>query len=297
MEFEKIEKIKKWVVIAICSDDELLERFVLKGGSALDLVYRYPLGRMSVDLDFSMKGDFKTEELPKIIKRLEQTLRKTFQKHNYTLFDFQFNSRPAVRRVGLPEFWGGYEILFKIIDTEKFLKYRHDLRFLQRTAEVLGVKQKRPFKIDISNHEYCDIKIEREIEHYACFVYPPPLIVAEKLRAICQQMPTYRFTGNRPRARARDFYDIYVVVKNEKTFNWKGEEFLRIVRHCFAAKEVPLELLKKIPEESTFAFHQPDFQAVEATVLPPAGQKLKDFSFYFRFVSRLSAVLKPLWEK
>jgi hypothetical protein len=58
-----------------------------------------------------------------------------------------------------------------------------------------------------------------------------------------------------------------------------------------------LKEVEKIPEESTITFHQPDFQAVEATVLPPAGQKLKGFSFYFRFISRLIAALKPLWEK
>ena len=38
-DLQRLEKIKKLVIIAIFSDDEFMERLVLKGGNALDLVH------------------------------------------------------------------------------------------------------------------------------------------------------------------------------------------------------------------------------------------------------------------
>jgi len=48
-----IDKIKKLVIIALVSDDYLMEQLVLKGGNAIDLVYQIS-GRASVDLDYSV---------------------------------------------------------------------------------------------------------------------------------------------------------------------------------------------------------------------------------------------------
>ncbi len=56
-----LERIKKLVVIAMFSDDELMERLVLKGGNALDLIHRIST-RASLDLDFSMERDFAVGE-------------------------------------------------------------------------------------------------------------------------------------------------------------------------------------------------------------------------------------------
>lgn len=61
-EEERIQRIKRLVVIAMFSDDELMERFVLKGGNAIDLAYQ--LGwRASVDIDLSMADDFRPEDI------------------------------------------------------------------------------------------------------------------------------------------------------------------------------------------------------------------------------------------
>lgn len=72
-EFERTERIKRLVVIAMFSDDELLHRFVLKGGNALDLVLKIGT-RASIDIDLSMENDFKPEELNGIRQRLEDNL-------------------------------------------------------------------------------------------------------------------------------------------------------------------------------------------------------------------------------
>jgi predicted nucleotidyltransferase component of viral defense system len=50
-------RIKKLAIIAMFSDDDLMERLVLKGGNLLDLVYEIST-RPSIDIDLSMEGDF-----------------------------------------------------------------------------------------------------------------------------------------------------------------------------------------------------------------------------------------------
>lgn len=52
-----IEQAKRLTLIALFSDDELVDRFVLKGGNALNLAYGLNI-RASVDLDLSMASGF-----------------------------------------------------------------------------------------------------------------------------------------------------------------------------------------------------------------------------------------------
>ena len=47
-------QIRRLVVIAMFSDDVLMERLVLKGGNALELVHRL-VDRGSLDIDLSMQ--------------------------------------------------------------------------------------------------------------------------------------------------------------------------------------------------------------------------------------------------
>jgi Nucleotidyl transferase AbiEii toxin, Type IV TA system len=78
---------------------------------------------------------------------------------------------------------------------------------------VLG--QRSVFSIDISKHEYTAGKTQVDLDGFAVFVYTPEMIVCEKLRAICQQMPEYGPVVKRSRAgspRARDFIDIQALM-------------------------------------------------------------------------------------
>jgi predicted nucleotidyltransferase component of viral defense system len=61
MDLELLERLKKLTIIAMVSDDYLMEKLVLKGGNALDLFYGIS-PRASLDLDFSMPDDFKSNE-------------------------------------------------------------------------------------------------------------------------------------------------------------------------------------------------------------------------------------------
>jgi hypothetical protein len=113
------------------------------------------------------------------------------------------------------------------------------------------------------------------------------MIVLEKLRAICQQMPEYA-QRTRPNARARDFYDIWCTLA-ATGLNLSAPQNTDLLRHIFAAKEVPLRLLAGIGEQREF--HRPDWPAVVASV---AGN-VEEFDFYFDFVVEKVWALKPLW--
>ena len=52
-----LDQIKKLAVMAMFSDDDLMDQLVLKGGNAMALIHKLT-SRESVDLDFSMRHDF-----------------------------------------------------------------------------------------------------------------------------------------------------------------------------------------------------------------------------------------------
>lgn len=113
------------------------------------------------------------------------------------------------------------------------------------------------------------------------------MLSLEKLRALCQQMKEYLPQRNRS-PRARDFYDIYVVLR-EARIDWSETQNLELAQHIFAAKNVPLSLVKLIP--NYYAFHRQDWPAVENSV----SEKLETFKFYFDFVVEQSKKLESLW--
>ena len=167
---------------------------------------------------------------------------------------------------------------------EVFGEHNGDINELRRRALQLG--QGARFLIDLSRYEYTDGKQRAEVDGYMIFVYTPQMIVCEKLRAICQQMPAYDAIVKRGRPgtpRARDFYDIYVLVS---TFNidLQSKDNLTTLIGMFESKHVPIEFLKNIEEYREF--HRTDFAAVLATV--KAGTQMKEFDFYFEFTIKLA---------
>lgn len=95
--------IRRLVIIAMFSDDLLFDRLALKGGNALNLVYR--LGsRSSTDVDLSLENDF--EDLEDFERRIFRALKDRFGEAGYTVFDERFGKRPPQAKVG-EERWGG----------------------------------------------------------------------------------------------------------------------------------------------------------------------------------------------
>jgi len=289
MDFEHLEKVKKLTIIAMFSDDDLMHKLVLKGGNALDIVHKVAQ-RGSVDLDFSIENEFK-EELAIIEEKIQKTLRDTFKAEGYEVFDITFVKRPEKISPEMASFWGGYVVEFKIIETAKYKQLASNIQSLRRQATVVGGGQKRKIKIDISKFEYCRTKQESELDGFTIYVYTPEMIVFEKLRAICQQMPEYAMMVKDPSRspRARDFFDIYIVLESFK-IDLTTAENIDLLKNIFAAKKVPLELIPRIEEYREF--HRENFAAVKDTV--KMTTQLKDFDFYFNYVVEQCGTLKSL---
>lgn len=143
------------------------------------------------------------------------------------------------------------------------------------------------FQIDISKFEFCQGRATVEVDHYQLQVYTPAMIAAEKLRAICQQMPEYAQRVN-PAPRPRDFYDIHAII----AAGVRLPEHLELVRHMFDAKEVPYRLLGLVSRERERSFHGQVWSVVEQAV----RGEVRPFDFYFDFVGACAADLKALWE-
>ena len=289
--YQSLVWVKKRTLIGMFTDNTMLDKLVLKGASALELVHGIS-NRGSIDLDFSMSGDF-TEDLRKTQDRLESALKLSFDDEGYLAFDFKFTHKPPVMSDDLKAFWGGYHLGFKIISKDKAAALDHELEDLRRNALIVGPSQRRVFEVEISPHEYCEIKQSARIDNYTIYAYPPRLIVCEKLRAICQQMPEYQPIVHRTsaRPRAKDFLDIYTIV-HEFSIQTSTPEFLDLLREVLKAKRVPEDLVWKIAAEDTRAFHKDDFESVRNTVLNP--DSLLTFDDYFNFVASLVKGLKPL---
>ena len=290
MDFQKLDEIKRIAIVALFSDDDLMDWLVLKGGNALDLVYNIA-NRASLDLDFSTDRAFSNAEVLVVKQKTVKVLTETFRANGFEVFDVRFKEVPEVRDVETPDFWGGYLIEFKVIDQDTFAALRSDARALRVNAIEAGPAHRRKFKISISKMEYCAVRGQVELDDYTVYVYTPEMIVFEKLRAICQQMPAYA-PNTTPVARARDFFDIYTVMEH---FGMKliASPTSSLLKNVFEAKQVPPALIGRIGQYREY--HRPDFASVQATVKP--NTKLNGFDFYFDYVVERCQHLKPLWEE
>ena len=278
------QEIRRTAITALVADDKLLDELVLKGGNALSLIYGLST-RTSLDIDFSIETDFVDFEESR--GRVLHAIQDRFSSIGFVVFDESFERKPSAPHPNQRPCWGGYELKFKLIDRAKYEALGGDSESLRRNALVVGPEQQRKFSVDMSRHEYCDGKVERELDDYTIYVYSPEMIAIEKLRAICQQMPEYQLASHRS-ARARDFYDIYKIITTIG-LDITQPESIEVMKHIFAAKEVPLPLLAKVRDYREF--HRPDWPAVVASV----PEKLEEFDFYFDFVVERVAGLEALW--
>lgn len=286
---DQLESIKRMAIVAMFADDDLMDVLVLKGGNAMDIVHRVN-SRASVDLDFSMENDLVHEEA---LPRLQKALRSTFELNGYHAFDIRLSVRPGQMPDELAGFWGGYLVEFKLISKERATEVREDLEQMRREAIRLGEGTR--FTIDISRHEYVEHKEVHELDGYMIYVYSPCMIVCEKLRAICQQLPEYGRIIQRKSSgtqRARDFVDIEALIK-KFDIDLSAVQSHSMVEQMFAAKRVPLSFLSKIP--STRDFHELGYTEVTAAMKP--GVRIEPFEHYFDFVVHEIRKLEPLWNE
>lgn len=182
---DELTRIKKLTLVAMVADDELLEQLVLKGGNAIDLIYGLSK-RSSLDLDFSTAHDLDQKV---VLPKVQRSLESIFKDEGYVAFDIKMVERPGKMPDELAAFWGGYCIEFKLIQGDRAAALGLDVERMRRQAIIFGEGAK--FTIDISRHEYVEEKQQATVEGYTVYVYSPEMIVCEKLRAICQQLPDY----------------------------------------------------------------------------------------------------------
>lgn len=283
-------KIKKLTLISLVSDDILMNKLVLKGGTCLELAYKIHT-RSSKDIDFSIDNEFTAEEKNQIVNNLPEIFNKNFGKIGYYAFDFKIKDKPIHIPVNVK--MTGYNLSFKLASYDVYEKFKDDIIKLRNRALSLGQSDKKDFVIDISKFEYVQNKEEKEIDGHKIYVYPPVMIICEKLRAICQKMKEYR---NNPEdidlPRARDFWDIYLVQENLPRVDFKLQENRDILKRVFDAKDVNMNLLLKLEEKRHI--HEDDFRNVQLTDV--TNQKYPTvFDFYFEYVLGLIKDLEEFW--
>ncbi|WP_161607142.1 nucleotidyl transferase AbiEii/AbiGii toxin family protein [Myxococcus xanthus] len=279
-----MQRTGELVVSAIGSDDELYERLVLKGGNALQLIYKVG-ARASKDYDFSMQKDEDPEWLR---KRLEKAVHSRFELEGYVVLDFRFAPRPQRQTEATRENpkWGGYNADFKFLSKDDWAAAVSTVRAKRskrakheqlEEEELLEYRRNisQKVEVEISKHEYTEGKASAEVDGYPVYVYTLPMIAAEKLRAICQQMKEHGQRKN-PAPRPRDFYDIHACVVYGKV---DLAQSIPTLRSMFSVKDVPIELLAHIKDYRSF--HANAWAQVESAV---PGEQLQPFDYYFEFV-------------
>lgn len=289
-DLEFARRIRTLAVVAMFSDEVLRSRLVLKGGNLMDLVYDIS-ARSSVDVDFSIDGDFPDQV--DLQSRIESALDSTFSGEGYVVFDVRFREVPAFLLDELKSFWGGYQIDFKLISKERFDELDGAIDELRKYAPRVGKGDSPKFEIDLSKHEFCGAKEEYQLEESTIYGQSPAMFVCEKLRAICQQMEEYTQTVRKHRAfRARDFLDIYIAA-DYFPIDFGSSDFHDTLEKTFAAKRVPLRLLGDM--ESVREIHRENFETVRATVKPEFP--LREYDFYFNYVLARCRDLESLWHE
>jgi len=94
--------VRRFAIIAMFSDDTLMEQLGLKGGNALALVYGVG-ARTSLDVDLSIDGDFENLEDTRV--RIFRSLHSRFETAGYVVFDEKFEARPAIEGISQDKKW------------------------------------------------------------------------------------------------------------------------------------------------------------------------------------------------
>ena len=273
-----------------------MNAFTLKGGNALQYAHDIQ-SRSSLDIDLSMSGDFEPGELDSIKEKLETSLQSVFADDGIHVFDVKLEERPESIKPELSEFWGGYKAYFKLITQERANELNWEATRMQRAAISISSNDKKSiFTVDISKHEYCGDRVEFDIDGYSAYSYSLPMILFEKLRAICQQTHEYRqevLPTHSPRSRARDFLDMYNVMQRETVP--VNEYTVEMCRKVFEAKRVPMGYLDIIGSSDCREFHRETWEAVLSTT--SNRESLESFDYYFDFVISLADSVKGFWVK
>lgn len=278
-----IDEVIQISLIALYKEDIFNQNLYLKGGQAIRLKENIKT-RFSADMDFSVEGKLKDHDA--FFEKIKDTLYAEFLNNELYLFDFVFVKKPKVRAEGTPDFWGGWQVEFKLIEISKKLKKIEDQR---REALIPSGCQSSKMTIDISEYEYCNSIEPFKLKTVEIKTYSRTLIVLEKIRAICQQHPTYILKEND--SRARDFYDIeklWQKVLKDKNQGPFIDDCKKHIDHVFKAKEVPMNILELIFEESFIELQKQAWETVKNSV----SERIDDFEYYVENLKQIVKLIK-----
>jgi predicted nucleotidyltransferase component of viral defense system len=266
-----IDFVVETTLTAIYSQNIFSENLYLKGGQALRIKENLR-NRFSADIDFSTPTTIGEHEI--FFEMIEAGLNKEYYEEGYYVFDFKFSRKPKYKKEGTPDFWGGWGFEYKVVENSK----RNDpLENLRREALVPEGATSPAIRVDISEYEYCGSVERIKVKSTNIRVYSRALLLLEKIRAICQQHPDYKYkSGNN---RSRDYYDIERLWSLVLTSN-NPEDFIKEcslhIEKVFLAKGVSLVLLEKIFDPSFIEIQKSGWISVVTTV----KGNLKEFSYY-----------------
>jgi len=184
-----------YILAGIAKQPELMHSLIFKGGTALKKIF-FGDYRFSEDLDFSVINAPKNKELENAL--LEAINHTKILLNNYGAFDIQLKRNPE--RAPHPKGQDAFNVLVK---------------FPWQPTPLCRIK------IEITHDEPVNLTPEYKLilhgyeEQIDCMVacYHIEEIVAEKLRALLQTHQKLVARGwNRPRA--RDYYDLWCILKN-----------------------------------------------------------------------------------
>jgi hypothetical protein len=183
-----IRQIKRIVITALCSDDEIMESLSLKGGSAIQEFYNVRnKARSSIDLDYSLSQQF--EDFEAVKNKIEQILHEEFNKSDFRIIDFDFYENPDPQKVK-NIIYTGYKIEFKVISKDLYDNQYKNIK--SKRLQAFDIDGRKSFKIEFSNYEFIQESVYKNYENFDVKIYTPEMIVCEKLRALCQQIFEYR---------------------------------------------------------------------------------------------------------
>lgn len=274
-----IEEVITETILALYQSRDLASCLFLKGGSALR-IFDNQMSRLSIDADFSIESEL--DDPARFFDTIKTCVERRFERYQLDVIDFKSKKKPKTSPVNRPVWWGGWACEFKLVD-QKHRDKTH--RTKQRNAWVPDGANSPKITLDISEHEYCGARRTRTIDGVKIMGYSRELLVLEKLRAICQQHPDYEFRLSKNRS--RDFYDIYELASDmDEAFVKKCSHHLAKV---FAAKEVPLTILKALWNEEFVDEQRRGFDQVKDTV----RGRIYDFDVYVEHIRFLILDIYP----
>lgn len=285
------EQIKNIIFKTIYSEEATKELLILKGGQSLSL-YGFS-DRTSYDIDFTITKlqEKAFEEIEPILKR---NLEKAFKEMDFYLFDYKFISKPKIRHVNLPPYWGGYALEFKLISNTKknelesvYTEKERINKAIRDLAVSVGKNNSKKVQLEFSYHEYSENPMEMTIEgtNVIIKVYRPLIVIYEKIRALCQNIPGEHLPKNKS-GRSRDLYDIYSIIFSKSKYALEEKEIFDVqniieLKKVFESKEVPLDLLLKL--EDSYEILKKDFNEIFILTLPEAEEL--SFQYLYNFTN------------